>query len=72
MENSTKLLKRSLWTKKEARQYSNLSTYTSRKLWKNCQHEELSNYVYRDKFLKEIGTSYEKEIKKLQDSEIQK
>ena len=56
------LLTRSIWKKKEAKEYSGLSDYYLTKIYKTCQHSKFKNAVYRDKFLKEIGTTLEKEI----------
>lgn len=56
------LLAKSLWKKEEAKEYSGLARNYLTKIFKKCQHPEFPMLVFRDKFLKEIGTSTEKEI----------
>lgn len=57
------LLQKSIRSKKEAKAYSGLSQYQLRKIYEACQHPYFANSIYRDKFLKELGTTLEKELK---------
>ncbi len=62
-EEKLELLVRSIWTKKEAREYSGLNRNYLTKMYKKCQHPSFRDLIFRDKFLKELGTNVEKEMK---------
>ena len=62
-EAKLELLSHSLWKKSEAREYSGLTRNYLTKIYKSCQHPNFGWLVYRDKFLKELGTNVEKEMK---------
>ena len=61
-EEKLDLLSRTIWKKKEAREYSKLSVYLLNKIFKECQHPTFKNSIFRDKFLHLIGTNVRKEI----------